>query len=71
MTGSQNLSREEWKKMAQELDVKLLDILTSDQSAQLEKMKGAKVDIGSSSFSLGGGGYSNAQGGSVGEGGEN
>jgi hypothetical protein len=50
-------------KMTKELDDNLLNILTSDQRDQLEKMKGAKVDIGSSSFSIRGGGYRDAQGG--------
>jgi len=35
--------------MTRELDDNLLDILTADQRAGLEKMKGAKADIGSSS----------------------
>ncbi len=39
-------------KMTKELDDKLLDILTADQRAELEKMKGEKADIGYSSFKM-------------------
>jgi len=38
--------------MTRELDDNLLDILTADQRAGLEKMKGAKADIGSSSSKM-------------------
>jgi hypothetical protein len=40
------------KKQTKELDDKLLDILTADQRAELEKLKGAKADIGHSSSKM-------------------
>ena len=48
--------RTKMQEIMKEIDKKVLEVLTSDQAAQLEKMKGAKVDFDLSTIMRGPGG---------------
>ena len=50
--GLVKLGGDKLKKMSKELDDNLLDVLSADQRAELEKMKGPKADIGFSSSKM-------------------
>ncbi|MGD0519072.1 MAG: hypothetical protein ABSA26_16175 [Thermoguttaceae bacterium] len=47
--------RTKMQELMKEIDKKVLEVLTTDQVAQLEKMKGAKVDFDLSAITRGGG----------------
>ena len=53
--GDREAVREKIQKLREESNKKLMAVLTSDQQAQLEAMKGEKVDIDMSALRLGGG----------------
>jgi len=64
---SQDEMREKFRKIQQEGDKKVLAVLTSDQQAKLEQLKGEKVEIDMSQFRRGfgggGGGFGGGRGG--------